>query len=147
MWLISFLPDFVVHILLIAGAAGVIAGFLLGFIPFISQYKLPIQIISIVVLVCSVYLEGGLAEKEKHQLMIAEMEKKIAKAEADSALTNIEIVEKIRVETQVIHEKGEQIIKYVNKEIVKYDHMCDLPEVIVTVHNAAALNKPIEESK
>ena len=79
--------------------------------------------------------------------MIAEMEKKIAKAEADSALTNIEIVEKIRVETQVIHEKGEQIIKYVNKEIVKYDHMCDLPEVVVTVHNAAALNKPIEESK
>jgi hypothetical protein len=92
-------------------------------------------------------LEGGIAEKERYQLMIAEMEKKVAKAEADSAIANIEIVEKIRVETQVIHEKGEQIIRYVNKEIVKYDNTCDLPEIIVTVHNAAALNKPIEESK
>lgn len=147
MWLISFLPDFVVHILLLAGAAGVIAGFLLGFIPFISQYKLPIQVISIIVLVCSVYLEGGLAEKARYELMIAEMEKKVAKAEADSAITNIEIVERIRVETQVIHEKGDQIIKYVNREIVKYDSSCDLPEIIVTIHNAAALNKPIEEPK
>jgi hypothetical protein len=147
MWLISFLPDCIIHLLLLAGAAGVIAGFLLGFIPFVSTYKLPIQVISILVLVFSVYMEGGISEKQRYEKAIDEMKVKVAKAEAASAITNVEIVEKIRVETQVIHEKGEQIIKYVNKEVVKYDHLCDLPELIVTVHNAAALNKPIEETK
>lgn len=147
MFLISFLPDYFIHLLLLAGVAGVIAGFLLGFIPFVSTYKLPIQVISILVLVFSVYLEGGISEKQRYEKAIADMKVKVAKAEAESAIANVEIVETVRVETQVIHEKGEQIIKYVNKEVVKYDHLCDLPEMIVTVHNAAALNKPIEEPK
>lgn len=145
MFLISFLPDYFIHLLLAAGVIGVVAGFLLGFIPFISTYKLPIQVISIIVLTFSVYLEGGISEQQRYEKEIADMKVKIANAEAMAELTNIEIVERLRIETQVIHEKGETIIKYVQKKVVEYDHLCDLPELIVTIHNAAALNQPIEE--
>lgn len=145
MWIISFLPDYFIHLLLAAGVIGVVAGFLLSFIPFVSTYKLPIQVISIIVLTFSVYLEGGIAEQQRYEKEIAEMKVKIAEAEAKAQITNIEIVERLKVETQVIHEKGETIIRYVEKKVIEYDNQCDLPELIVTIHNAAALNQPIEE--
>ena len=145
MWMLSFLPDYFIHLLLAAGVVGVVAGFLLGFIPFVSTYKLPIQIISIIVLVYSVYMEGGIAQQEKYNKEIADLKVKIAEAEAKSQIANIEIVERLKVETQVIHEKGETIVKYIQKKVVEYDNTCDLPELITTIHNAAALNQPIEE--
>ena len=73
MWIINWLPEFVVHLIFLAGVVGTIAGFVLGFIPFVSKYKLPIQIISLLLLSLGVYLEGGLAEKHKWELRVKEM--------------------------------------------------------------------------
>ena len=50
MWILSFLPEFIPHLIFIIGVLGTIAGFVLGFIPFVSTYKLPIQITSILIL-------------------------------------------------------------------------------------------------
>ena len=143
MFLISFLPDYFIHLLLAAGVTGVVAGFVLGFVPFISTYKLPIQVISIIVLTFAVYLEGGISEKQRYEKKVADLKVKIAEAEKQSEITTIQIVEKLKVETQVIHEKGKDIIRYIDRTVVEYDNSCDLPELIVTIHNAAALNKPI----
>lgn len=145
MWMISFLPDYFIHLLLAAGVIGVVAGFLLGFIPFISTYKLPIQVISIIVLTFAVYLEGGIAEQQRYEKEVADLKVKIAEAEKQSEITTIQVVEKLKIETQVIHEKGKDIIKYIDRKVVEYDNTCDLPELIVTIHNAAALNKPIND--
>lgn len=144
MWILSFLPEFVIHTLLLAGAAGVIAGFLLGFIPFISKYKLPIQIISILVLAFALYMEGGLAEKQRQELEIAALKQRLLQAEADSLEISMKVVEKIVTQTEVVKEKGKNIIKYIDREVVKYDEKCDIPDVVIIAHNAAALNQDIE---
>ena len=119
MWILSILPDAAIHIIFGLGILGTIAGFVLGFIPFIKNYKLAIQIISLVVLVFGVYLEGGLADYKEWELKVKEMEAKVAQAEAQSANKNTEIQEKIVEKTKVIREKGRDIIKYVDKEIIK----------------------------
>ena len=148
MWILSILPDAAIHIIFGLGILGTIAGFVLGFIPFIKNYKLAIQIISLVVLVFGVYLEGGLADYKEWELKVKEMEAKVAQAEAQSANKNTEIQEKIVEKTKVIREKGRDIIKYVDKEIVKkeevikYIENCPVPKDIVDLHNQAAeLNK------
>jgi len=92
MWILSFLPDYVTHLILFAGVIGTIAGFVLGFIPFIAPYKLPIQIISILVLSFGLYLEGGMADNEIWQMKVKEVEAKVAQAEAKSQEKNVEIV-------------------------------------------------------
>jgi hypothetical protein len=127
---------------------GTIAGFVLGFIPFIKTYKLAIQIISLIVLVFGVYLEGGLADYKEWEIRVKEMEAKVAQAEAKSANTNVEIQEKIVEKTKVIREKGRDIIKYIDKEVVKkeevikYIENCPVPKEIIDLHNQAAeLNK------
>jgi uncharacterized membrane protein (DUF106 family) len=148
MWILSILPDAAIHIIFGLGILGTLAGFVLGFIPFVKTYQFAIQICSIIVLVFGVYLEGGLADYKEWELRVKEMEAKVAQAEAKSANTNVEIQEKIVEKTKVIREKGRDIIKYVDKEvikkeeIIKYVENCPVPKEIIDLHNQATeLNK------
>ena len=159
MWILSILPDAAIHIIFGLGILGTIAGFVLGFIPFVKTYQFAIQICSIVVLVFGVYLEGGLADYKEWELKVKEMEAKMAQAEAQSANTNVEIQEKVVEKTKVIREKGKDIIKYVDRwntkevikegperirreEVIKYIENCPVPKEIIDLHNQATeLNK------
>ena len=148
MFILSILPEAAIHIIFGLGILGTIAGFVLGFIPFVKTYQFAIQICSIVILVFGVYLEGGLAENKEWELRVKEMEAKVAQAEAQSANKNIEIQEKIVEKTKVIREKGKDIIKYIDKEVVKkeevikYIENCPVPKEIIDLHNQATeLNK------
>jgi hypothetical protein len=148
MWILSILPEALIHTIFILGILGTIAGFVLGFIPFVKTYQLAIQICSIVILVFGVYLEGGLADYKEWELKVAEMKAKMAQAEAKSANTNVEIQEKIVTKTKVIREKGKDIVKYIDKEVVKkeevikYIENCPVPKEIIDLHNQATeLNK------
>jgi uncharacterized membrane protein (DUF106 family) len=148
MWILSILPEAAIHIIFGLGILGTIAGFVLGFIPLIKPYRLAIQVISILVLVFGVYLEGGLADYKEWELKVAEMKAKLAEAETKSSEKNVEIQEKIVEKTKVVREKGRDIIKYVdrevvkNQEVIKFIENCPIPKEIIDLHNQATeLNK------
>ena len=141
MWIINWLPEFVVHLIFLAGIVGTIAGFVLGFIPFVSKYKLPIQIISLLLLSLGVYLEGGLAEKAKWELRVKEMEKRIAQAEARAAQVNTVIVEKVVKEKEFIKVKGQKVVEYIDREVKVFDSNCTIPEVAIKAHDMSAGNE------
>ena len=141
MWILSYLPDYVTHTIFVIGVLGTIVGFVLGFIPLVNRYKLPIQIISILILSFGLFLEGGLADQAIWQLKVKEMEAKIAKAETESQKVTTEVVTKILTKKQIIKEKGNDIVKYIDREVVKYNNTCTIPEVVITAHNAAAKNE------
>lgn len=167
MWILTILPEAAIHIIFGLGILGTIAGFVLGFIPFVKTYKLAIQVISLLVLVLGVYLEGGLADHKEWQLKVAELEAKLAKAETKSSEKNIEIQEKIVEKTKIVKEKGRDIIQYVDRwntkevikevegperirreEVIKYIENCPVPKEIIDLHNQAAeLNKAAEAKK
>lgn len=147
MWMINWLPEFFIHLILIAGLVGTIAGFVLGFIPFISKYKLPIQIISLLVLSLGIYLEGGLSEKQKWELRVKEMEAKVAAAQAESNKVNTEIVERVVTEKEYIRLKGEKVVEYIDREIKVLDDSCKVPEVAIKAHDMSASNTSPEEIK
>lgn len=145
MWVLSVLPEAIIHTIFGIGVFGVIAGFVLGFIPFIKAYKLAIQVISILLLVFGVYLEGGLADYKEWELKVKEMEAQVAEAKAKGAEKNVEIQEKIVEKTKVVREKGQTIIKYVdrevvkNEEVIKYVEQCPtVPSIIIEQMNKAA---------
>jgi len=146
MWIINWLPEFVVHLIFLAGIVGTIAGFVLGFIPFVSKYKLPIQIISLLLLSLGVYLEGGLAEKAKWELRVKEMEAKVAEAQAKAAETNVQIVEKIVTEKEYIKVKGAKVVEYIDREVKVFDTNCTIPEVAIKAHDMSASNEAPPEN-
>lgn len=144
MWILSFTPDWVFHSMALAGVVGIITGFLLSFIPFIRRYKLLIQIVSILLLISGVFMEGALLNEQTWKLKVAEVEKKMAEAEAQSAKENVKIVQKVVTKKEYIKTRGRDIVKYVDREIVKYDTkfapggVCEIPKEFIKAHNDAA---------
>jgi hypothetical protein len=144
MWIFEWLPDAVTHIIFLVGAVGVFAGFVLTFIPFVKQYKLAIQISSLFIFALGVYLEGGLADNKEWQFKIKELEGKLAVAEEKSKTENVKIEEKIVTKTQIVKQKGQDIIQYIDREVVKnndvikYVENCPVPKEIIDAHNRAA---------
>jgi uncharacterized membrane protein (DUF106 family) len=145
MWILTILSETAIHTIFGIGVLGVIAGFVLGFIPLIRAYKLAIQICSIILLVFGVYLEGGLADYKEWELKVKEMEAQMAEAKAKGAEKNIEIQEKIVEKTKIVREKGRDIIKYIDREVVKdnevikYVEQCpNVPASVIEQMNKAA---------
>ena len=157
MWILHLLPDsaiaWIVNIILIAGAVTTVAGFFVKFIPFVNTYRIPVQIAGILLLTVGVYFEGGYSTEIAWRERVREVEAKVAEAEKKSHETTVEVVTKFVKRTQIVREKGQDIVTYIdrevvkNQEVIKFIENCPIPEVIVNTHNAAARNQPIEEKK
>ena len=153
-WMLSFIPDWFWTLVLISGIVGTLATWVLKFIPFVSTYRLPIQVASIIALVAGVYFQGVIANEAKWQDKIADLQKQIVEAETKSKETNVVVQEKIVTKTKVIKEKGKDIVNYIDREVVKkeeiikYIEQCPVPKEIIDLHNQATdLNKAAEGKK
>jgi len=166
-WMIGLLPDWFWTIILIAGVLGILASWVLKFIPFVSTYRLPIQVGSIIALLIGVYFQGVIANETKWQNEIAALQKKIDEAAVKSNETNVVVQEKVVTKTKVIKEKGQDIIKYIDRwntkevikevegperirreEVIKYIENCPVPKEMIDIHNQATeLNKAAEGKK
>jgi len=109
--------------------------------------------VGILLLSFGLYLEGGLADQNVWKLKVSEVQTKVAENEVKAQTANTEIVTQLTTKTKVVHDRGQDIIKYidrevaVDKEVVKFVETCAIPNIIIQAHNAAALNKPIEITK
>ena len=148
MWILHFLPDalilWVCNIVLLSGLLLTAAAFFIQRIPIINQYRIPAQVLGIALLVAGVYWRGGYAIEQKWRERVAEVEARVAAAEAKSAEENVKIVTKVVTKTQVIRTRGADIVKYVDREIVRYDEkfapggQCEIPREFIKAHNDAA---------
>lgn len=153
-WILSLLPDWVWPALLIIGVLALLAAWVLGFVPFVKNYRLPIQVGGIIATVVAVWFLGAASNEEKWQAKIKEMEEKVKLAEEQATNKNIEIQEKIVTKTKIVKEKGKDIVQYIDREIVKkeeivkYIEQCPVPKEIIDLHNQATeLNKAAEVKK
>jgi hypothetical protein len=147
MWILQWLPNWIFYAVLLAGVFGLVASYVirfLTFIPFLYVYKTPIQLGSIVAIVIGTFMAGAIHDNEKWEARVKEMEEKVAVAEAQSKEENIKIVEKVVNKVQIVKTRGQDIVKYVDREIVKYDTkfapggVCEIPKEFIKAHNDAA---------
>ena len=120
------------------GLLGLVATFLIRFFPFLYIYKTPLQIGSIVLIVIGTYMSGAISNEEAWQARVKELEAKVAAAQIESLKENVKIVEKVVKKTEYIKTRGQDITKYVDREIVKYDNTCVIPQEFIKAHNMAA---------
>lgn len=146
MWILSFIPDvliiWIVNTILIVGIIGTLVSwffdFFAKFIPQLYSVKLPLQIISLILLATGVYFKGGAVVELKWRDRVAELEAKIVVAEAQSKVVNENIktvyVDKVRVikEQQIVVQE-----KIKNVE-VKIDSQCKITAETVDILNDAA---------
>ena len=146
MWILHFLPDtFIVwfcNILLLTGITATIAGFFAHRVPLVSQYQLPFKILGIALLTLGVYFRGGLAVEQEWRERVAAVEERLAVAEKASAEANTQIESKSQKQTAAVRQRTTYIRQYVDREVVKYDAGCAIPESFVRAHNTAAEAPP-----
>jgi len=171
MWLLHLLPDslilFFTYCLIGAGVLGLVASWFITFIPFLNIYRKWIQLASILLLVSGIYWYGGYSNEMLWRARVAEMEAKVAAAEAKSKEANNQLETKVVERTKVIREKGKTQIEYINrlvegktieivkdmsveeraafeakqKELLDAIKNCPVPKIIVEEQNKAAAQK------
>lgn len=146
MWILKWLPFWIFYAILGVGLIGLAVTYLLRFIPIsaIYIYKTPIQLGSVALIVLGTYMSGAISNEEAWLSKVKELEAKVEAAQAESAKENVKIETKIVTNTKIVKERGQEIIKYVDKEIVKFDTKflpggeCEIPKEFIYAHNKAA---------
>ena len=144
MWILSWLPNWIFYGIFFAGLLGLLASYVMRFIPFVYVYRTPIQAASVLAIAIGTYMAGAISNEESWQAKVKEMEAKVAAAEVQSAKENVKIVERVVKKTEYITRRGQDIIQYVDREIVKYDTkfapggQCEIPKEFIKALNDAA---------
>lgn len=153
MWLLHFLPDsflaFVVNAVLVAGVISTLLTcfflkYVVRLIPAFAPHIKIAQIISVAVLLAGVYFRGGYSTEMLWRERVAEVEARLAAAAEESRAENVKIETRIVKKTEYITRRGQDIIQYVDREIVKYDNkfgpggICEIPTEFIQAHNRAA---------
>ena len=142
MWLISLLPDsmmaWVVHLITLAGLAGLGMGFFLSHSPLVSQYEKILKIAGAIALVVGVYLQGGVATEQRWRDRVTELEARIKQAEEKSAVVNEVVKTKVVNKIKVVKER-EIVVQERIKEVEKIiDAKCEVPKEAIDILNEAA---------
>lgn len=140
LWLLQFLPDWVYYGILGLGLVGLAVTYFLRFIPIpaIFMYRTPIQLVSVCMIAFGVYMSGVIANEAKWKERVAQLEKEYAESQVKSEKVNTEVVTKYITKREIIQQRGEDQIRYIDREITKYNEICRLPKEVITIHNEAA---------
>ena len=150
-WFLSFVPEsifiLIYYIMLSVGMVLYIASKLVRWIPMMGQYKLPAELVGVVLLIVGAYFYGGHGVQSAWLARVAELEAKVKVAEEKSQQVNTVIETKIVTKIKVVKENV-----YVNREIIKevagkqLDAQCTLPKSTVSLHDSASRNEVPERA-
>lgn len=149
-WMFSLLPDsifvWITYILMALGGGLYVASKLVRWIPMMSQYKLPAELIGVVALVFGAYLFGGYGNEMVWRARVEEMKAKVVeaekKAEEATARVEIQVVEKVKVVEKKVEVVREKIIR--DKEIINKG--CTINDAAIENYNNAIAD-PLDGEK
>ena len=150
-WIISLIPDsifiWLTYAIIASGVGLYIASKLVIWIPMMGQYKLPAEIIGVILLSAGMYLFGSYGTEMVWRARVEELEAKVKVAEEKSQQVNVVIQERVVTKVKVIKENV-----YVNREVIKevagkqLDAQCTLPKSTVSLHDSASRNEVPERA-
>ena len=139
-WLLKFLPALLIH-----GFMGLaLLAFGLSYVPFIP-YKYPLKWGGLAAIALGLFLEGCLLTQQAWEAQVAALQERIKISEEKAQQINTQVETQYITQTKTIHEKGDQIVKYIDREVTKIDNTCEIAPIVIAIHNAAATNTPLDE--
>ena len=150
-WMLSLVPDsifvWIYYIMLTLGVGLYIISKLVKWLPMMGQYKLPAELVGVVLLVVGAYFYGGHGVQQAWLARVQELEAKVKIAEEKSQQVNTVIETRVVTKIKVVKENV-----YVNREIVKevagkqLDASCSLPKSTISLHDSASRNEVAERA-
>lgn len=150
-WMLSFIPDsfflWVSYTLIGIGVGLYVLSKIVKWLPIISQYKFPAEILGVIILTVGAYVFGSYGTEMVWRERVRELEEKVAIAEQKSKETNTIIKEKIVTkikEIKVFQDRIKEVI--VEKEKI-IDAQCTVPQEALDILNDSAKGVPEGEKK
>jgi hypothetical protein len=145
MWfLLSFVPDwfinYFVHIIFSAGVTGIIVGAFLSKVPFVNQYGVLIKIVSNILFVVGLFLEGGLQTELAWREKVADLQKKIEIAQQQSKETNAKIEQKVTEKAKTIKDNVNANRQIIEENRIVINAECKLSDTAWLLYNGASQN-------
>lgn len=142
LWMLNLLPDWIFYLILATGTIGL---FLLRFTTFLPLiYRTAAWLVLFLFFVFGIFMAGSIHASKDWVARVKEMQDKIAIVESQSKEENVKIVTKIVKKTEVVKERGQEIIRYVDREVTKYDTkflpggQCEIPKEFIKSMNDAS---------
>jgi hypothetical protein len=141
MWLFDFVPSWLFQLTFFLSIVVYLIATTLKVLPYSQLFKWG----SIATIFLSTYLLGMQAGDNWWRKKASDLQQKVLELEAKSQEENVKVVEKVVTKREVVKQRGDDIIKYIdrevvkNQEVVKYVEQCPkLPNEIVNTINKAA---------
>lgn len=150
MWILNFIPSSIIYafilVMLWTGAIGTLIGFFFN-IRGLEQYRLIIQVVSVLLLSVGLYAWGGYGVEQEWRKRVDVLEAKVKVAEAKSEQVNTVIETKIVEKVKYVDR-----VRIVNRDRIKevekiIDAKCEVDPEVIEILNSAAKNKPVTTSK
>ena len=157
LWLImSFIPDewikLAIHAMVLFGIAVYFGSGLVRFLTkrwltSLPQLMLLIKILGISLFITGVFFEGGYGVEMEWRAKVAEMQLKVAKAEADSAQANLKIIEVQQQKQQEIQSITASIQSQIKAQKTVINSTCKLDPMAIDLYNMAVTGKKSGDKK
>jgi hypothetical protein len=134
MWFFNFIPEILFYLLFAAAGIGYAISL---FLPNPLLQK-QVKLISAITLAVSIYLLGMLYVNNSWKEKAAKLEQQVTELAAKSQQVNTVVENKLITKTEIVRVRGDDIVKYVDREVVKYDTSCVIPREFTEAHNRAA---------
>ena len=155
-WMINLIPNWFWTLVLWAGVLSIVASYILGKIPSVTQYKIPLRVGGVVATLVGVYFMGAIANEEKWQARVDELQRQVKEAEVEGEAANQKLGQALDKNKQLAQQKNKEVVKYVDKwrtneilkevpvegpervrveEVVKYIESCPVPKEMLDIHN------------
>jgi hypothetical protein len=143
MWMLSFVPDEILYLVVIGimftGIALYALSFFTRFIPPLIPYSGIARILGTIILVGGIYFYGSYSTEMEWRAKVSELEAKVAIAEQKSTEANVKIQTVVKEKIKYVKETRVVIQEHIKTVEAKIDSMCKVaPEAVDILNEAAA---------
>jgi hypothetical protein len=140
MWILNWIPSWAFHFLVVAGILIFVVGkFLSAILPMGTVYKLPVEIVGILLLCVGLWLSGADYDNTVWTKKAAEISAKVEVAKQETAIANQKLSEAVGKVTVQIKDRVVVRTKVIEKAAPAIDVKCELPQEAIDIHNEAAI--------
>ena len=153
MWMLSVLPNWVFHCILVLGIVLYIGSIVLKYIPSSAPYNFPTQLVAVCLMIVGIWYEGGIAKDTEYrikdaayQLKLAEMATKVANAETQAATASAQLVASLMQKDNTVIAVQSSIRDNIKGLAAQINKGCVVAPEAITLLNGASIN-PSKGSK
>ena len=145
MWMLSFIPDALLHLVVIgitfAGLGIYALSFFTRFIPPLIPYSGIARIVGTVLIIAGIYFYGSYSTEMSWRNKVAELEEKVKISEAKSKTANVEIQTVYRDKVKIVKETQVVIQERIKEVEKRIDSQCTVDTEVINILNDAAKRK------